>query len=57
MALLFSLLQTEVTHLDPELPNTSDGDARDWAVVVGRDNGALLAAANTSHALIGEEVV
>lgn len=57
MALLFSLLQTEVTHLDPELPNTSNGDARDWAIVVWGHDGALLAAADTGHALIGEEVV
>lgn len=43
------------THLYSELPQRSNRDPRDRAVMVRRDNGALLGSTNTGHSLEREE--
>lgn len=44
-----------VTDLHSELPQGANRDTGDWAVVVGRDDGALRGSANTGHSLEGEK--
>lgn len=41
------------TDLHSKLPQGPDGNAGDWAVVVGRDDGALLGSTDTGHSLGG----
>lgn len=47
----YSLSSGCPTDLHSKLPQGTNGDARDWAIVVGRDDGALFRSANTGHSL------
>lgn len=48
-------LSSCVTDLHSEFPQGADGDTGDWAIVVGRNDGALLGSTNTGHSLEREE--
>lgn len=47
--------QDSASYLNSEFPHGANGDARDWSVVVGGDDGAFLGAPNTRHALGREQ--